>query len=394
MKTPARLVVLLAVSLSLPVSAPAQDSLRVVILSPRLGPVITPAHRERFRIFQQIDRFQSAVICQARNGDYYAWIESLLPSGTVKRELQPYSYSSVRMMAEKVEHFEKIIDGTYVMGSVPVHLEYADSSTVAKMSVKPPATAPVPQVAAGGKAMTVPPPSFERYRREAAKLAQEDVLPFAGMMEKDPFERVPVLRFGVGISSFSWGGTEVQEILDLLQEQLAKEGYTIPRYEFHGIKKNPMLLFSIDLLVHPSWGAILEAGKVEDEGQGASFTSASLSVFYRPAKGISSVVRPYAALGAAYYRLNLKKSFMSGVRVSPIDSNGAYYRLDNISIWGNDGRYGGVATFGLELLFPPDIDLFARYMFGPEFQIDSSWGATRKFFPDALSFGIRAMIRF
>ncbi len=105
----------------------AQDSAKVVILSPRVGPVIDAAEREYFHLFQQIKDFHSAVMLENPDSTYYAWIVLEEANGNTKDTAVWYSRSYLLMLTQQINHFEELTEGKYQMGQNPATLQVIES---------------------------------------------------------------------------------------------------------------------------------------------------------------------------------------------------------------------------------------------------------------------------
>jgi hypothetical protein len=113
--------------LSFPKTVLAQDSDKVMILSPRVGSVIDGAERERYQLFQEIRGFDRAVFLQTPKKTYYAKIMFVGPDGKRRDTTVQYSEDSLSVLAERIDHFEDFKGGTYHAGDRPAKIQLADS---------------------------------------------------------------------------------------------------------------------------------------------------------------------------------------------------------------------------------------------------------------------------
>ena len=113
--------------LSMPNSLQAQDSDKVVILSPRVGSVIDAAERERYELFPEVRDFDRAVFLQTPKKNYYAKIMFMGPDGARRDTTVQYPEGVLLLLAEKIEHFEDLKENRYHMGDQPGKIELAES---------------------------------------------------------------------------------------------------------------------------------------------------------------------------------------------------------------------------------------------------------------------------
>jgi hypothetical protein len=105
--------------LSVPNCVRAQDSDKVVIVSPRVGSVIDAAERERYQLFPEIKGFDRAVFLQTPDKSYYAKIMFIGPDGGRKDTTVRYSEDAVSLLAEQIDRFENLKAEKYQMGDRP-----------------------------------------------------------------------------------------------------------------------------------------------------------------------------------------------------------------------------------------------------------------------------------
>lgn len=129
--------------LSIPKRVLAQDSNRVVVLSPRVGAVIDSSERDHFHLFQQIKNFHSAMILENPDSTYFAWIVLKEANGNATDTAVWYSKSYLLMLAERINHFEELAEGRYQMGENPATLQGVGSeeATMVPLLAKPRAEA-------------------------------------------------------------------------------------------------------------------------------------------------------------------------------------------------------------------------------------------------------------
>ncbi len=107
----------------------SQDDTKVVVLSPRVGAKISAAEREYFHIFPQFEHFVEATAFETDDGSCFVRI-TLEPSrGVFRDSVVQYGRRMLRIMAEKIDHFEELEAGTYRIGDRPTHLHAMDGES-------------------------------------------------------------------------------------------------------------------------------------------------------------------------------------------------------------------------------------------------------------------------
>jgi multisubunit Na+/H+ antiporter MnhB subunit len=142
----------------------AQDSDRVVILSPRVGSTIDSSEREYFQLFRQIKDFHSAVFLENPDSTYYAWIVLKDSNGNTRDTAVWYPKSYLLMVAEKINHFEELTEGRYQMGQNPATLQVFESKEARRLPV---AAKPRPEA---GPRLVEPEKALAPSRSEGAKV--------------------------------------------------------------------------------------------------------------------------------------------------------------------------------------------------------------------------------
>ncbi|MGA9363268.1 MAG: hypothetical protein WBW16_02760 [Bacteroidota bacterium] len=114
-------------SLSVPNKLFAQDSDKVVILSPRVGSVIDAAERQRYELFPEVRGFDRGVFLQTPKKTYYAKVMFVGSDGERRDTTVQYSVDTLLVLAEEIEHFEDLKEKRYHMGDQPGKIELAES---------------------------------------------------------------------------------------------------------------------------------------------------------------------------------------------------------------------------------------------------------------------------
>jgi hypothetical protein len=166
----------------------AQDR-RLLVISPRVGSVVDSLERANYRLFRSIHDFESASYVQAPDSSFWVWIMMKFPNGNVQDSAFEISYRILEQSAEWIDHQEELLNGTYVMGSSPVEIYYADGPRVIPPR-KDSATVPVVQ-------------------REAL----DDILPLAPNLAHLPRPRFSTIHMALSIGVAQGNFSGLQRII-------------------------------------------------------------------------------------------------------------------------------------------------------------------------------------
>lgn len=127
-KTPVRFCFfLLTVAHLLPVIAISQER-QLLILSPRVGPVIDSAKASTFSLFRSIDNFHSASFYQEHDSSFSVVVSLSSPDGFFYDSSFVVSNQIVRLTAERIDHWEELLENKYKLGSSEPRILYDDKT--------------------------------------------------------------------------------------------------------------------------------------------------------------------------------------------------------------------------------------------------------------------------
>ena len=354
----------------------AADSTVVVVLSRRVGAVIDSAEAEQFRLFRQFKNFQRAKIFKLPGGQYYARVWLGTPGGAIHDTVAEYSGALLHILAEKIEHYESLKDGSYHMGDQPPKLmviEGSDSSGVWIPQHRP-----------------VPPSVVGIQDTGAPAHALPDLLPFAGKSDRLHLNEYPNLGFGAGISTFSPDLSGLNKAVGAIQYKYEQQGYIVGS-QSPELALGPLLWFHLIFRANYSFALLTEAGSTVSKDDATFYAvTASLLYYFKPLQ--ESWFRPYAGVGFGTYRFSIALHY--GARVSPTTDYGSYSTLDQIVLKGE--RAAPLVRAGLELSAPTTAaaEVFAVYTFLPALETVTSEGILASAKLGSLIFGVRITLTF
>ncbi len=324
-RTTRRFSLALLLVVALPPLSPCQDSARVIILSPRVGPVITAADRERFSIFGAINNFQRAIVYQRPDTTFFVRFLCREGIDSIAEKRVDYSLQGLLSMAEKINHYEELKAGTYQMGTDPARLQYA----------------------VGNEPMLVK--AMQMRQTTKASAFADDVLPFNGLLPVEIPAGYPRFAIRIGLSSTPCDLSGLSDLVNAVENSFRNLGYPVGSYS-PGVSLGPSAWVSLALFPDAPAMIALEGG-TSIGNTGASFTLGSISILWYPLTSESGPVLPFVGGGADAIRISLDREVACGDRVSDVDQNGGYYALDKIEFKGNNRAWGWHATGGLEIPF-------------------------------------------
>ena len=183
--------------------SPLPDSCRVIVLGYSIGEIITPPLADRYNILKGRGEFSRAVVLELPDSSWGIFFT--VPGGTGPRDtLIRCTRREILLMAEKVQHYEELKDGSYVMGTTPVRLRFIGKDSSASDLFYPPdaarAAMPVlswnsrPDLQSDSLAHTLP---------AGVAHLPADLLPLTHAPDLSMPVRYPYLAFGVGIRTIA-----------------------------------------------------------------------------------------------------------------------------------------------------------------------------------------------
>jgi len=102
----------------------AQDTGRQLILSERVGADIDEAEASSFGLFRSYNYFQNAVFFRSPSDTYLCRVVTMRPGSLPETTWTTMASGSVLLIAERIQHYDELVKGTYTIGSVPPVIRY------------------------------------------------------------------------------------------------------------------------------------------------------------------------------------------------------------------------------------------------------------------------------
>jgi hypothetical protein len=296
----------------------AQDSARVIILSPRIGAVLNRQERDYFQILMRVNDFESAVFYQLPDKRCFAKISLRPKLAPAKDTTIFYPIGFILNISEKIDHYESMLDGKYQMGDQPSFSASQLDTAGARFVVQGALASPLDTTGA----LSVMP--------DARWMVQE--LPFAGDADKFFFDDFPDWGFGLGYSAYIADLSGITSALTKVENRYRNLGYDIQTNSLN-TQVSPLRLFDLKIRLSSSLAVLCEAGKSlgSDNLQMEWF---STSLLYRFQTFKAERFFPFVGAGVAVVYISGEQSY--GNRISPIDTvdqyTTQYNQLASISV--------------------------------------------------------------
>lgn len=350
-------------------SSSAQVTGDLVILSPRVGDYIDSAESAFFHVFQNVKGLQRAHVIVTRDSLLYVVFEIDNPPMPQKIEYVQYSLTLINLIAEKIEHIEGLIDGTYVMGTQPAALRTIHGTSPAVR---------VPTRMAGR-----PNPVSEPY----------DALPLAGRVVPMT-ARYPQFGFTAGVSTYDPDLGELLNLVTSVEDYYRQTGYPVP-YQAPDNSSSVLLLCSASAVFSSSFEMGLDIAYQEGllTMKGVGVSARYFPAFLRILEG----VRGFLSAGIQLNVYSISSTIDYRSQIGPADSVGRYMMLARISIGGNERQiaplFGAGIQYGHTGDNPIGLTVFMKYLLAQPLTVSSRVGSCQIKTSSAM-FGVSAALYF
>ena len=333
MKTLRSLFILACVSFIYTVAF-AQDSVKVIILSPRIGAKLDRQGRDYFQILMRVNDFESAVFYQSTDKRCYAKI-SLRPNfGPPKDTIVFYPVGYLINISEKIDHFEDLLEGRYHMGAQPSFAAFQLDTTAARFLVHGALASPLDT-------------STIRSSIPAGRWRDEE-LPFAGNAKKYFLDDFPDWGFGFGYSAYFADLSGITSALTRVEDRYRNLGYDIVPNSLN-TNVSPLRLLDLKIRFSSSFAALCEAGKtIGSDNVLMEWLSASL--LYRLQTFKETRIFPFVGAGVTVVYISAEQYY--GDRISPVDTldqnTTQYNQLASVSV--------SASEIGMSITAGADVD--------------------------------------
>jgi hypothetical protein len=296
----------------------AQDSAKVIILSPRIGGVLNRQERDYFQILMRVDDFENAVFYQSADKKCFAKIslrpELALPKDTIIF----YPVGFMINISEKIDHYEDLREGKYHMGAKPSFVASQLDTTGARFLVQGVMASPLDS---SGALSAVP-----------AAPWRDAELPFAGDAKKYFLDDFPDWGVGFGYSAYFADLSGITSALTKVENRYRNLGYDILSNSLN-TDVSPLRLLDLKIRFSSSLAALFEAGKATGSDN-VLMEWFSASLLYRFQTFKEARIFPFVGAGVTVVYVSAEQDY--GNRISPVDTldqyTTQYNQLASISV--------------------------------------------------------------
>jgi hypothetical protein len=358
----------------------SQEKDSVVILSSKVGAIITNDEKEYYKIFSATENCNYSIIYKSGASRYYIKF-CLVREGMLKDTIINCSEQTLLNLAEKINNFEALVKGSYKMGTNPAEITLIGKDSINKIEF--------------GIRETITGEQKNKIWSDRIFLPDNDDIPFSDSVElnktKTRINRT-FYKFGFGVSSYSPDISGVNSAFTIIEDFYRDKGYPISNHSLD-YSFNVLLLYRVSLLLSERFNIALNAAKAVRTDNKFYYIGAS-GIYYCILNDIKWL-KPFADLELSYNYFRMRKFY--GDRISPVSNSGSYDFLDYIEASGSG--FGLSLKTGITLESNENIsfDIFIKYHYIPKMEADIKSGyrsvnAVSK--PDSFIFGVMLCVAY
>lgn len=370
----------LIILLVVPLAAQAQNNDKAVILSPRVGAVITREQRDFFHLFQQIEDFSTAIFYQTPDTHYYAIITRINRFSQFEDTVVHYSEATLLRYSQVIEHFEALSEGKYRIGEVPGRFQVVGAGEVIR---KPQQEVPRQQV---------PLKSISWMDYDKLPLAETD-----GETFLDDF---PDWGCGLGYS-YNADLSSFADAFTRLEDKYRNQGYSVGHNTL-ATNVSPLRWYSLRVRFSRTITVQIEAGK-SSGSDNVMLEAVSGMFIYRFEEWSYGRLFPFVGIGMNAFRISGEQQY--GDRISGIDSaklyyyNPGYYKfsftvLQKVSAEGTQTGISLIAGFDLDPDPTFSLSPYGCYYAMPRIETKMSDGEVAEVQMSGIAIGVRVTLNF
>jgi opacity protein-like surface antigen len=268
-----------------------QDSVKNVILSDKTGEVIDKTENEKYNVFPNIENLDSVRILWSPEKKYFVQIS--MRDKNKSKEFHINEENIIRL-TERIE-LKKVIDKGYFK---PGLSEISIDTSATTMTVK--------------------------FKNEYF-----EELPWVkNIRTENKFH--PHFGAGIGFKLINMDLSGMKEFYDYVEQTVRSKGYSISS---NNLDNGPRLFYAFNFYIYliESFGFYFETGQGLNSNWESHFVSGSLKYYFNLPN--TDWIKPY--FGAGYTIIGFKGQNTYEARISPINEQGYYWVLKDISTEGN-----------------------------------------------------------
>lgn len=356
----------------------AQDSVRVIILSDKVGEEIDKQERTSYHLFERFRTFEKAVFFQDSDSFYFCKL-TYSDKNRMKDTIIAYSYKLIRNIAMRIEYFNELTSGVTIDDALNrVKLTPGQIMVVKKQK-------PQSGIKSEYDTLKKSTPVQVRKVEEPESIRTKGLLPIrkSDYVDKDLIRnkfRIGA-SFGILINGCKYEG--LSALYNEIEEKVPEPEYEIKKTDIH-LKTPAMLKLGIDFLIN-EWlfAEINSAFTFRDDPKNVKYNSASVNLAY--VFSLTKFMHTYIGAGYQAAVFSYKHDYYQKVA-----SNGL--QLEYIQMQGKANMFRW--TIGT-IISPRDMvnfHLYWSYNLGGKLKINKQYPSDTSVMLNGWEFGISMII--
>jgi len=321
----------------------AQDSLKIIILSPKVGDVIDKNESKEYSLFKQFRNFNKVFFYKESNDRYYGRFSLTQPDGFDKDTSIHYPEITLLTLAEKIENWEKIKIGDYEWGETP-----------SKFTVKGEGEITFEDFLESRKTTE---DSIKKVQLSNAFSKQSNFIEFSKQSNFIEIETYPEFSAGTGLGLYYPDFSGIKNAFYLAEQRLIEEGSSFEPHANDNFSVNPLwhLFFKVTFIKE-----IEMLFEISDSFSEVDFKSVLISLLYNYRIMSNKPLFVFAGAGIGRYDFKIEKKYFIGLQ-----DGGT---LESINVKGKKSVLNLSAGVKYEFTKSLDISLSGSYSFASKME--------------------------
>ena len=344
-----KLLFVLIFILSMSGKSIAQEKDSVIILSDKVGSIITRDERDLYKLFPSIKNFNYSIVYKTETNKYYAKFCTTI-EGELKDTMIYYSEQILLIIAEKINNFQDIVDGNYKMGTKPAILLTRGNESIIEDETR------IRKIIPGIQKTTT--------SEGTILLSNSDDIVFSDSVELNKVKMKinrSFYKFGFGVSTYSPDMSGLNSAFTLIENFYRDQGYYILQHSTE-FDFGVLLLYRINLIISEKFSLGFNAVQ-STEGNNKLYSVAASGIYYYPLSNINWLT-PFADFEISYNYCKARVNYNN--RISPISNTGSYDFLDHIEASGSSTGFGLKVGASIDRGDNFSFDVFIKYNYIPK----------------------------
>lgn len=318
-------------------SVPKQDSLKLIILSPRVGEIIDESEREKFGLFKTFKRFKSAILFEKVDYGYFGYILFPDEKGMIKDTLIKYNGAYLMRVSQLINNYERVMSGDYKFGNNLDSLIIVEDKNNLLSNIV--------FLYKNNKELKIEKTAYKQIEFQSAK--DNDLLKFSNVKIDIVSRDYPRFNFGFGLRS-PYSTNDLNGVLIDRQNQISSNtGFEVSSKQI--VQLTPIsYTIKIGADLSKEISVLFELGTNFGNSNEVDLKSVSLIALYHFNFFKVDWFNPFIGAGISNYQLSLNQNIEYNNRITENDSLGYYYYLQSIDFNNKSSSFGYNFISGFE----------------------------------------------